>query len=207
MELRVIAELSGDKRLTKRLLKGVDIHGELAEQIYGSSYKPDERNKCKIGLFAMLYGATNKAISRQVGCTVVQAEGIRKAWRELYPTTARASDQWTEEALATGQTILPGGIWVANVGRTEYGEIAGYKAINYQIQGMAAFIFRQAVAQLVEAGFWHYIRMVVHDEFVLCLPHPAEHYLDLITKCAIVQRPTMRYDTEGTLYDKYWGEV
>lgn len=64
MELRVVADLAGDKRLRKKLMTGADIHGEVALEIYGTSYTPRDRNKAKIGVFSMLYGASDSSIAR-----------------------------------------------------------------------------------------------------------------------------------------------
>ena len=206
IELRTIAELSADKSLRKKLLGGADIHGELAEQIYGPGYSPKERNAAKTGIFAMLYGAGDNAIHAQAGMeTVEEAQALRAAWRESYPQAAKASDRWTEEADLTGQTVLPNG-WSPAMGTDSQGRVAAYRAVNYNVQGMAAFIFRQGAIQLARAGLWDYVRMVVHDEFACSLPEDrAEETLAVIQTTAEVRRGKMTYTTKGELYGRHWG--
>ncbi len=206
IELRTAAELAGDKRLRKRLMGGADIHGELAEQIYGPNYTPRERNAAKSGIFALLYGAGDSTVHAHSGMeTVEEAQALRAAWRELYPAVAKASDSWTAEAESTGQTILPNG-WAPAVGVNGRGDIAAYRAVNYQVQGMAAFIFRQGAIQLARAGLWDYVRMVVHDEFACSIPaEKAADTLELIRATAEVRRGKMAYTTSGELYGRHWG--
>lgn len=203
IELRTIADLAKDKRLCEKLMAGADIHGELAAEIYGKKFTPKERNSAKTGIFAMLYGASTASIAIEAGCTIEEAQGLELAWRELYPKVAKASDKWEAEANETGYTVLPNG-WTPSVGLDARGRIAGYRAVNYQIQGMAAFLFRQAAIQLAEAGLWRYVRMVVHDEFVLSLPKGSRDIIEEIKAAATVKRQRMTYTTSGEIYGRHW---
>ena len=206
MELRTIADLTNDKRLIERLMGGADIHGEVTLQIYGKKFSPEERNKCKIGIFAMLYGATDSSVAKQAGCTIVEAEGLREAWRDLYPRCAKVTDRWIREARDTASTTLPSG-WSPTIARNrKTGEVLAYRAVNYQIQGYAGFIFKQAGVQLAEAGLWRHVRMVVHDEFVLSLREgKAEGLIERVKAATVVKRKRMTYTTSGEIYGRHWG--
>ena len=199
MELRVIAAISGDKKLTRALLNDDDIHGEVAGMIYGPDYSEKQRYKAKIGVFAMLYGAGSKAIASQTGATIDEADALKAAWIELYPTVAKASRKWTKEAGELGYTTLPNGWTIPTYD-------APYRAVNYQIQGMAAFVFRESVIQAARAGVWRYVRMVVHDEFVLSLPNKGtKRILKQFEKAVTVRHTNMIYSVKGELYGQYWG--
>lgn len=199
MELRVIAELSGDPKLTAALLKGSDIHGQVAGMIYGPHYSEKQRNKAKMGVFAMLYGAGSHAIASNTGITIDEADALKDAWKTLYPTVDKVARKWNKYAEDVGFTVLPNG-WIVNVGD------APYRAVNYQIQGMAAFIFREAALQAAKAGLWQYVRMVVHDEFVLSLPHnKAKKLLNKFIEAVTVKHDFMIYTVKGETYGSYWG--
>ena len=204
IEVRTIAELSGDKKLVKAMMNGLDVHSTLAAQIYGKDFTPKNRMHTKNGVFAMLFGASTETMADTAGCSVEEAEGIKSAWNKLYPIAGRQSEKWDDIASRRGHTTLSNG-WQPDVGYRN-GKVAGYRATNYQVQGNAAFIFREGVLQLARAGLWPYVRMVVHDEFVLSLPRGrAEKIMKRVMKAATVKHPTMTYTTDGEIHGKYWG--
>ena len=195
MEVRVIANLAGDKKLAKQLRKGVDIHGRLAEAV------GIDRQLAKIGVFALLYGASDRSIASQTGMSIREARQLRSAWETEYPRVFTASNEWTEIAKHTGRVMLPSG-WHPEVGKAGKG-VAAYRAVNYMIQGTAAFIFRQAAVQLAEAELWPYIRMVVHDEFVASVPNRG--IAEKIRDAAVVKGELVDYTTDMELYGLNWG--
>ena len=206
LELRVIADLSKDKGLISHLRDGADIHGELARQVFGKKYTDKQRNQAKTGIFAMLFGAKDKSIAIQVKFDVEEASALREAWQSQYPKVAKYSIQIAREANQTGHTVLPNG-WQPSVGFDKRGNIAGYKAVNYQIQGMAAFLVRAAAVQLARTNLFGYIRMLVHDEFVSSMPiDDAESIIEEIAVNARVETKRMVYTTSKELYQQHWGE-
>lgn len=91
-ESRVLAEASGDKVLKALFLRGGDIHGELAEQVYGPNYTKDQRSRVKPVNFGVPYGREAKSISDeslidhdQADLTVAEAQEIIDAWAQKYP--------------------------------------------------------------------------------------------------------------------------
>ena len=205
-ELRGIAEITGDKRLKKKLYKGIDIHGEIAYQVFGESFSDRERQHSKNGLFALLYGGGVAKVARTIGCSEEQVRGIKESWRDLYPQAHKVSQKWTREANRQGFTELGNG-WAPKMPRDDNGRPMGYFAVNYQIQGHTAFIFRQAAIQIARAGLWKYVRMVVHDEFVLSVPKKkATKVMKKVIKAAQLETPDMLYTTSGSVSTKYWGE-
>ena len=196
MEVRVIADMARDVLLRDQLLDGYDVHGGLAEQV------GIERQLAKIGIFALLYGASDRAIAKQTGMSRAQADQLRSAWEKSYPDVFKASRRWTSEAVKTGRVLLPNG-WNPEVGRTG-NKVAAYRAVNYMIQGMAAFIFRRAAIQVAEAGLWSHVRMVVHDEFVCSVPLLGNHGQE-IANAAVVRNDFMTYHTDIEFWGNQWG--
>lgn len=206
LELRVIADIAKDPALIEHLMNGADIHGEVARRVFGKKYTDKQRNYSKAAVFALLYGASNKSIAKQVKCDVEEATAIRDSFYSLYTKVQKYSSNITKEANETGYTTLPNG-WTPAVGKAG-GQVAGYKAVNYNIQGMAAFLVRRGAVQLAEAGLWQHVRMVVHDEFVLSLPEKkAQKILEDIAEAAVVKTKRMTYTTSMELFDRHWGLV
>ena len=207
MELAVCAYLTKDEAMRDHIATGADIHGEIAAIAFGADYTTQQRHQAKGAVFALLYGGGDNTIANHVGLEPEQASNIRQAWETKYPTAAIKMSRWKAEANATGHVFLDCG-WCPEVGRADDGGFLGYKAVNYQIQGTAAFIFRQAAAQLAEAGLWKYVRMVVHDEFVVSLPmFRARNTLEEIRSTAEVHTDFMTFTTGSELYHKHWGTV
>ena len=92
IEIRVLADLSGDVTLIQRMHDDYDVHGELAKEV------GIDRQAAKIGNFAMLYGASPVSIAQQTGMDEEQAIGLRQAWAELYPNVSAAMQDWVLEA-------------------------------------------------------------------------------------------------------------
>ena len=211
IEIVVCALLTRDKRLLKKLRAGADIHGELAAEVFGNEFTDKERYYAKRCVFAMLFGAGDNTMAATVNIDPEEAAAIRQAWQQMYPKATRVMAGWSYDADLTGIAELPNG-WSPSVGTyTPKGSnrerVAGYRAMNYNIQGIAAFIFRQAAIQVAEAGLWKYVRMLVHDEFVTSLPKKkAPKLLARIRKAAIVHTDLITFNTKGELYDKHWGE-
>ena len=205
IEVVTCAYLTKDKRLLKKLIAGADVHGELASEVYGKKYTAKQRYYAKRCVFAMLFGAGNDTMARTVNIDIEHAAAIRSVWNELYPKSARVMEEWQDEANLTGITELPNG-WTPSVGMRN-GRIAGYRAKNYRIQGIAAFVVRQAAVQLARVDLWKYVRMVVHDEFVNSLPESsAEDILEQIRRNAEVQTKIIRFKCSSELYGRHWGE-
>ncbi len=199
VELRALAELSGDPMMTRELLAGVDMHGALAESTFGAGYSAANRDAAKTFLFAMIYGAGDRKLEQSIGAGLPTR--LRSAWRDRYPVAAAHLRAWADEAEDCGFIELPNG-WTPRVP-----EDAAYRAANYMIQGYAAFIFRDAVRQVAEAGLWSHVRMVVHDELVMSVPAGGEGRVitDRAAKAMTVRRPSMVYTVGITRHGKRWG--
>ena len=207
VEVRAIADLARDKKLRDRMLEGYDIHGELAASIYGDDYTPRNRARCKNGIFAMLYGASDVSMAGQIGCSVKQAGSLRATFADLYRKVDKASQRWIEDAEIDGfiQLPPPSG-WVTSTTEGEGDDDgAAYRAVNYMIQGWASVIVKMSAMQIMRAGLWKYVCMVIHDEFVLSLPkRNAEQIMQKIIDAGRVQTDFMTYDLDGEIYGRSW---
>lgn len=186
IEIRVLAELSGDKQLLEDCIYG-DVHAASAAQIYNHEYEyvlevlksegaggyaniypvlKEQRSKAKGFTFQLLYGAGAGALSDVLRCTYDEAQEAIQAWATRYPRAYAYRQKMFDEMNATG--FLP----VCD-GRTIYvrkQERSMPVAANYPIQGAAASVMYRAVyhvrERFVDAGLDAYLAASVHDELL-----------------------------------------
>ena len=206
LEVRVLAELSGDKHLAEWLNEGVDVHGDIAMRMHGRNFTPVQRDGVKRAVFAMLYGAGPRSMASNAGISVDEARAVRKTWDQAYSRAASWRARVERDAAAIGRTRLPCG-WTVEV-PSYGGEVAAYKAVNYQVQGTAAFLFRQSMVMLWKAGMWPRVRMVVHDEAVLTVPvDRKKKFAKLASNAMTLRGKHVVFTTDATIYDEHWGRA
>lgn len=90
IEPRVLAHMSGDKRLQEPYLNGQDLYSTLASRVFkvpielcgdGSKY----RKMMKVGLLAVMYGISTFSLAESLGITVGEAEQFIRDFYESYP--------------------------------------------------------------------------------------------------------------------------
>jgi DNA polymerase-1 len=190
IEVRVLAELSGDETLKNDAIYG-DVHSASASQIYGhdleyflevlksegagkySNVYPtfkEQRSVAKGFTFQLTYGAGPAALSDVLRCTFDQAIEAIEKWAQRYSKAYAYRDKMYDEMQNSG--FLP----VCD-GRTIYvrkWDRSMPVAANYPIQGAAASVMLRAMYRTRERFLDHnldaYIAATVHDE-LLCYAH------------------------------------
>ncbi len=181
IELRVLAEMSGDTRMLADILEG-DLHTESAISLFKfdpTSFRLSVTNKDPKALeyrrrakgfsFQLTYGAGPPALSVVMRCSTGEAEDFIRRWSQRYPHAAEfrhvMMNQLQRTSLLTCQS-----------GRTIY--VPKYKqslpvASNYPIQGSAADVLYSAMEilhrRLTAQGCAVDGRILgnVHDELIL----------------------------------------
>jgi DNA polymerase I-like protein with 3'-5' exonuclease and polymerase domains len=175
VELRVAAELSGEKRMLEAYKAGRDLHTETAALMAGidiSEVNKAQRQSAKVANFGLLYGAGPATLRKQavaqygIDMELEEAKAIVQGFRSAYP---KLHDWQTEEGNKTTKAVF-----------TRYGRrrvLTGFNdkyttRINTQVQGTAGDIAKIAIAML-----WKEIKAarvgeallisMVHDEIVL----------------------------------------
>lgn len=187
VEVRVLAELSGDKSLLHDAIYG-DVHSRSASQIFGIDYDyfkevidsngegkyanvyaafKDMRSRAKGFTFQLLYGAGAAALAIVLRCSDEEASAAIEAWGQLYPKAYGYRQYMYEVMCNTGFLPVCDGrsIHVWKNDRTMP------VAANYPVQGAAASVMYRAV---YHTGNWvrHCARPIemcatVHDELLL----------------------------------------
>lgn len=177
IELRIMAHLSQDQRLTEAFAKGEDIHRATAAEVFGmvlEDVSHEQRRAAKAINFGLIYGMSAFGLAKQLGIPRHAAQEYVDLYFERYPgvkdymdrTRKLAHDQGYVETIFGRRLYLPE-IESRNAQRRQYAERT---AINAPMQGSAADIIKLAmiaVDQWISASA-EPVKMImqVHDELV-----------------------------------------
>ncbi|MFW6437660.1 MAG: DNA polymerase I [Armatimonadota bacterium] len=181
IELRILAHISGDARLTNAFKTGADIHTETAAALFEVS--PDEvdygmRGRAKTVNYAVLYGQGSTALGKQLGISREEAAAFIENYFRALPGVRRYIDETVEMAKECGyvETLLGRKRPLPEITGSD-GRAAAYAeraAVNTPIQGTAADIIKVAMIDLAprmrEFGPETRVLLQVHDELVVEAP-------------------------------------
>lgn len=179
IELRLLAHLSSDERLTEAFASGGDVHAHTAAQVFEvplSEVTKDMRRQAKTINFGVIYGMGESALAKQLGIPRAEASRFIKAYFARYDGVARFLARTVEDAkrgeavhtLLGRRRFLPN-LHSANRGlRFEAERIAK----NTPIQGSAADLMKLAMLALDRDRVSPNAKMLltVHDEIVFEVP-------------------------------------
>jgi len=177
IELRLIAELSGDEAMLEAFQKGQDIHQATAARVYDKSLEevtPDERRNAKTVNFSIIYGAGATNLSQQLGIPRKEASELIKKYFARYQGLKTYMDKVVEQAKQDGYvTTLMGRRRHLRDINSKNGMIRSHaerNAVNTPIQGTAADMIKMAMIKvqkaLKEGNYKTKMILQVHDELV-----------------------------------------
>jgi DNA polymerase-1 len=185
IELRVLAHLSGDAALVDAFTRGIDIHDQTADRVFGKASGLDThelRRRAKIINYALLYGKTKFTLSKDIGVSQDAAQEFIDAYFAGYPAVRGYIDQTLADARATGvvRTMTGRRRLVPELGSKNgmIRQAAERETVNMPIQGTAADILKKAMIDVHDAlahdnaGRTDPSRMIltVHDELLFEAP-------------------------------------
>lgn len=177
IELRIIADLSGDDEMIDAFLSGADIHQATAAKIYKESLDdvtPDQRRNAKTANFGIIYGISVFGLSERLGIPRQEAKTLIDGYFNSYPKVKEYMDNNIAQAKTDGyvttikgrKRMLPG----INSNNSVVRGFAERNAINAPIQGSAADIIKIAMIDIAnemdQKGLKSRMIMQVHDELV-----------------------------------------
>ncbi|WP_125963390.1 DNA polymerase I [Bifidobacterium dolichotidis] len=180
VELRLMADFSGDEALIEAFRSGADFHRYVASLVYGipvDDITSDQRSHVKAMSYGLAYGLSSYGLSQQLGITPREAEGLKQ---QYFNTFGKVHD-YLESLVATAKQR---GYTETMFGRRRYfpalhspnrmvREAAERAALNAPIQGSAADIMKMAMIRaeraLRSAGLRSQIVLQIHDELVVQL--------------------------------------
>lgn len=210
IEIRILAEYSGDDNMIQAFAEDVDIHSATAKMMFNLPELPDKdslhRQMAKSVNFGLIYGAGAQNLQGQlseqgVNVTKAEAEHLIKLYFAAFPKAQKWLDAQSrraynaiDEGIDVMTTTLGGRVRlfevVPNLSPYERGHIAR-QARNSPIQGSSADVTKQAM-NLLDAEFlahpeWDaYLLMCVHDELVAeCKSEYAQVVGETVERCMI----------------------
>lgn len=192
IELRLIADISGDPEMIDAFNAGADIHRATAAKIYHEpldAVTDAQRRSAKTANFGIIYGISAFGLSERLGIPRGEAKELIENYMKTYPRIKEYMEQTIVRAREDG--------YVSTIhGRKRYlpeinsrnAALRGYaerNAINAPLQGSAADIIKIAMIAIArrmkEEGLRSRMIVQVHDELVFNVkPDELDHLRALV---------------------------
>jgi len=181
IELRLIAEISGEDNMIKAFQEGEDIHASTAAKLFKiplEEVSKTQRGQAKTVNFGILYGQGAFALAEQTGLSRSEAKQMIEAYYETYPKLKEYMAAQVQRAREQGyvETILgrKRHLKDINSGNFVVRAHAERNAVNAPIQGSAADVVKMAMIkiqkELEKEKLQTKMLLQVHDELVFESP-------------------------------------
>ncbi|WP_052888495.1 DNA polymerase I [Thermogemmatispora carboxidivorans] len=181
IELRILARITGEKRLVEAFQQGEDIHTITAASLFHvpvSQVTPEQRRLAKTVVYAILYGQSAFGLAQVTGMSNAEANDFIKRYHETFPEVRRYVDATLNQVYKQGyvNTLFGRKRFLPDL-RTLSGperQALEREAINMPIQGTNADVIKIAMIRihhaLQERGLKARMILQVHDELVFEVP-------------------------------------
>lgn len=188
IELRVLAQMSGEERLIEAFTHGRDIHTETASWVFGvmpEMVTPEMRRAAKVINFGLLYGMTQFGLSERLNVSRSEAKDIMSRYFNALPGVKAFIDKLVESAKSKGFTRTLFGRIRRVPEIPAKGPALDRAIINSPIQGTAADIARKAMINF-ERSCPEKLFLQVHDSLVCeCSESEIQSISDLLREIMI----------------------
>lgn len=177
IELRLMAEMSGDEAMLTAFAEGMDIHQATAARVFGVA--PDQvtremRSKAKMVNFGIIYSISAFGLSQRLGIPRTEAKELIEQYFLRFPGIRSYMDDTLAFARANGyvKTIMGRRRYLKDINSRNFTirGIAEREAINAPVQGSAADLIKLAMInihrRINESGLLSRMTLQVHDELV-----------------------------------------
>lgn len=177
IELRIMAHLSGDRRLQEAFQKGEDIHTSTAAAIFDCPLEEvtqEQRRQSKTVNFGVMYGMGSVSLGKQLGISSAEAKTFINNYFNRFSGVADYIEETKEAAKKNGYvtTLLNRRRYMPELESTapQVRSFAERTAVNMPIQGSAADLIKKAMIS-IQDWIWREnvpsdMLIQVHDELV-----------------------------------------
>lgn len=192
VELRIMADLSGDEALIEAFRSGTDFHKYVASLVYDlpvADISSDQRSHVKAMSYGLAYGLSTYGLAHQLKISPAAADVLKEKYFATFGKVHDYLESLVQTAKRKGYTetifgrrrYFPALKSTSRVAR----DAAERGALNAPIQGSAADIMKLAMIRaerlLREAGAASRIILQIHDELVIeVAPGEAEQVSELV---------------------------
>jgi DNA polymerase-1 len=193
VELRLIAELSGDAGMIEAFQCGLDIHSATASKVFNvplEEVTKEMRGKAKMVNFGIIYGISAFGLAQRLNISRTEAKEIIDNYFSKYPRIREYMDESIDNAKQTTfvKTLMGRKRYLKDINSAN-AVVRGYaerNAINAPIQGSAADIIKKAMIdiqkELDASSLKAKMVLQVHDELVFTVPFDEVELLKPIVK-------------------------
>ncbi|AMR27900.1 DNA polymerase I [Hymenobacter psoromatis] len=177
VELRIMADFSGDKTMIEAFRLGQDVHASTASKVFHvpiNEVDGEMRRKAKTVNFGIIYGISAFGLAQRIGISRKEATDIIDTYFQEFPSVKQFMDDSINRAreLEYAETLLKRRRYLRDI-NSRNATLRGYterNAINAPIQGTAADIIKKAMinihAWLEQERLGTKMILQVHDELV-----------------------------------------
>jgi len=177
IELRIMAELSGDEAMVQAFVDGEDIHTVTASKVYKFDLQEltrEMRDKAKTVNFGIIYGISAFGLQQRLNIPRNEAGSLIKNYFEKYPGVRQYIDRTVKFAKEHGYVATETGRrrYIRDINSKSRTVVSAAErlAMNSPIQGTAADMLKLAMIRVYHAlrdgGFESNMVLTVHDEIV-----------------------------------------
>ena len=203
VELRVLADVSGEDELIEAFQRGEDIHRRTAAEVYAvapEQVTPDMRRVAKVVNFGVAYGLSDFGLARGTGMSQEEAHAFIDKYFRTYAAVTQYQEHVRNHAREFGwvETFMGRRRYIADMraANRQLRFAAERMAVNMPIQGGAADIMKRAmilVDQAIrDAGLRSRILLQVHDELLLEAPPEEVETLTALLRREMAAAATLR---------------
>ena len=186
IELRLIANFSGDETMITDYLSGKDIHTATASKIFNVSINDVTKNMRRVAKsvnFGIIYGIGAYGLSQNINSTVKEANEFIKKYLEIYPKVREYGEECIRLARENGYSSTMMGrirhLNDINSGNHVVRSFAERVAKNMPLQGSASDIIKVAMIKVYKRikaeNLKSKLVLQIHDELVVdCYPGESE---------------------------------
>ncbi len=181
IELRLIAEISGEENMIKAFQNGEDIHASTASKLFNiplDEVTKTQRSQAKTVNFGIIYGQGAFGLAEQTGLSRTEAKQIIDSYYATYPQLKEFMTAQVKKARELGyvETLFGRRRHLKDINSNNF-VVRGHaerNAVNAPIQGSAADIIKIAMINIdKELTFGEYqsrMLLQVHDELIFETP-------------------------------------
>ena len=207
IELRLMAEISGDAAMRKAFINRDDIHTITASKVFKVDTEEvtrEMRSKAKTVNFGIIYGISAFGLQQRLNIPRAEAAELIDNYFEKYPGVQKYMDETIEFARDNGYVTTMTGrrryIREINSSSRTAASTAERLAINSPIQGSAADILKLAMINvhraIEDARLRSRMVLTVHDEIVLDMHRDESEVVQPLVEAAMLDTLKMTVPIE-----------
>lgn len=181
IELRVLADITGDEHMKEAFTANEDIHTTTAMRVFNvdkDEVTSNMRRQAKAVNFGIVYGISDYGLSQSLGITRKAAKRFIDDYLDSFPKVKEYMDTIVQDAKQKGyvETLLHRRRYTPDITNRNFNlrSFAERTAMNTPIQGSAADIIKLAMVQfsnkMKDTDFNAKLLLQVHDELIFEVP-------------------------------------